>query len=93
MAHSYKFCAVVISIFLALNFSNAQEAQEASDEEAKSRWQTELFVGLNFSNTGFSNWSGGGQNAINIGSFVNLNTNIKDENATFDNSLGISYRI
>lgn len=88
MTNYYKFCTVAISIFLAANLLNAQEA---SDEAAKSPWQTGMFVGLNFSNTGLSNWAGGGQNAINIGSIINLHANMKGENAAFDNSLEMAY--
>lgn len=80
------FFIALIAIF---TFNFTVFSQETEPE--KSGWETGMFVGLNFSNTGLSNWAGGGQNAINIGSILNLHANMKTPNSSFNNSLEMAY--
>ncbi|MCO5250095.1 MAG: DUF3078 domain-containing protein [Candidatus Kapabacteria bacterium] len=84
-----KIFLTLLITFLFLNyFVYSQDANVAASD---STWDKGMFIGLNFSNTGLSNWAGGGQNAINVSSLLNLHANMKKENSSFQNSLEMAY--
>lgn len=82
------FLTILISFLSLVEFVYCQEADKVATD---STWQKGMFIGLNFSNTGLSNWAGGGQNAINISSLLNLHANMKTETSSFQNSLELAY--
>lgn len=54
-------------------------------------WSTNSSVGLNFSQVQLSNWAGGGQSSISIGSIVNLTADYARGNSVWENKFDIAY--
>lgn len=54
-------------------------------------WNTQGGVGLNFSQVSLSNWAGGGQNSISIGSLLNYQAILKKDRSKWNNTLNLAY--
>lgn len=57
------------------------------------KWSRGGTVSLNATQVSLTNWVGGGQNSISIGSISNFFANYKNEKASWDNSLTLQYGI
>lgn len=54
-------------------------------------WQYNGSLGLNFTQVSLTNWAGGGQSSISIGSLVNLGADYSRGKSTWENRLDIAY--
>lgn len=54
-------------------------------------WTRGGFVDLKFSDTHFTNWAAGGDNALNINSAFNAFSNYKKDKLTWDNKIDLAY--
>jgi hypothetical protein len=54
-------------------------------------WKFKGNLGLNFSQVGLSNWTGGGKSTISIAGLVNFNLNYNRNNSLWDNTLEFGY--
>ncbi|MBW6458266.1 MAG: DUF3078 domain-containing protein [FCB group bacterium] len=64
-----------------------------AQEEDTAPWKKGGQGAVNFSQTALSNWSGGGQNALSLNSFVSFFANYKQEKLSWDNTLDLAYGI
>jgi hypothetical protein len=55
------------------------------------KWKTGGDVSVNFSQTSFSNWSGGGENSITLNSTMNLFANYKKNKVLWENNTYLAY--
>ncbi len=55
-----------------------------------SYWKTSAKTSLNFSQSHLSNWSAGGQSALNLLGLINVSANYKKENHIWDNGLDMT---
>jgi len=81
----HKYEAVIL--FLFLTFSLNVFAQDSS----KSNWEYKGIVGLNVSQTSFTNWSQGGENSFVFSFFSNITLNYSKGNFKFQNSLKLTF--
>jgi hypothetical protein len=54
-------------------------------------WQYSGSLGFNFSQVSLTNWAGGGQSSISVGSLVNLGADYAKGKSTWENRLDIAY--
>ncbi|MFV0507219.1 MAG: DUF3078 domain-containing protein [Bacteroidales bacterium] len=77
------------SLFLFVaSFTNAQELAKDT-----SFWTKTLINTLTFSQTSFSNWSGGGDNALTLNGIIDYKLNYEKERSVWDNNLIMGYGI
>lgn len=86
------------SIFLLTLFSFIHlpllAQQNAADTVAPvppQYWQYNGSLALNFTQVSLSNWAGGGQSSISIGSLVNLSADYSRGKSTWENRLDVAY--
>ncbi len=70
-------------LFMAL-FSKAQTAADTA-------WKTGGDVSVMFSQSSFTNWAGGGENSMNLNSFLNLYAKYEKGQSKWENLLGLAY--
>lgn len=68
-----------------------QNAIDTTRAEAPKYWQTGGSFGLNFSQVQLSNWAGGGESSISIGSMVNLRADYNKDKSIWENRLDMAY--
>lgn len=54
-------------------------------------WDTKGSIGVNFNQVSLSNWTGGGESSISVGSIVNLNANYSKGKVIWENKLDLAY--
>lgn len=54
-------------------------------------WKKGGNVGINFSQSSFTNWAAGGENALSVAALVNLHANYKKGDWSWDNNLDLAY--
>ncbi|MGF1533242.1 MAG: DUF3078 domain-containing protein [Bernardetiaceae bacterium] len=79
---------ILLTFFISL-FAFVVLAQDETD--TTSIWTTGGSVALNFSNVGLSNWAGGGQNSLAIGTVINLNADRETEKSVWKNNLKFQF--
>ncbi len=60
-------------------------------QEKDTTWKKGGDAGLNFSQSSFTNWAAGGENALSLTAFTNVFANYKKGENTWDNSLSLAY--
>lgn len=95
-----KTIVSVLIIGIVFSFSTIAQVVEGEKnlrEEVKtdsvSSWKFGGVFSLGFSQTGFTNWSAGGQNSISGNSLFSTFANYKNKKSAWDNQLDISYGI
>lgn len=63
----------------------------SEDAEGDTIWRFEGLVGLNFSQSYFSNWAAGGQNSVSISALSNLNLKMNKGKHSWENILDLAY--
>ncbi len=81
----------LLFVAIALLFTSNLFAQEAKKDT--SYWKKSSQFGANFSNSGFSNWSAGGQNTVGLNVFFNTKGEYAKEKTTWVNDLQLQYGI
>lgn len=76
--------------FLAFTLVFSNLYSQTTPDSIKS-WKKGGTGTLNFSQTSFSNWAQGGENALSATAILNLYANYKKGNASFDNTLDMTY--
>ena len=74
----------VIFTLLMVALASASFAQENAETKP---WTTKGTVGLNFSQSSFTNWAAGGQNALNWIGTLNYQANYAKNGFKWDNTL------
>jgi len=77
------------TLLLALIISLAG-LQTQAQTEGESDWKSQGKIGINFSQSQFTNWAAGGQNALNALGLFNYKLNYKKEKHIWDNSLDMA---
>lgn len=77
----------ILFIALTIFFSNVIFAQTKDT----SYWKLGGITSLNFTQSSFTNWAAGGENAISASAFTSLFGNYKKGNWTWDNNLDLAY--
>lgn len=54
-------------------------------------WKKGGLIGINFSQSSFTNWAAGGENALSVTSLVSLFANYKKDKDNWDNTLDLAY--
>lgn len=54
-------------------------------------WKKGGLIGLNFSQSSFTNWAAGGENSLSVTSLVSLFANYKKDKDSWDNTLDLAY--
>ncbi|MEM6298439.1 MAG: DUF3078 domain-containing protein [Bacteroidota bacterium] len=62
-----------------------------AQSDSTSNWTRSGSAALNFSNVGLSNWAGGGESTIAIGTVVNLNADRETEKSTWTNNFKLQF--
>lgn len=86
--------SLFLLIFFFFSWVPLLAQQNAADTVAPVPAQYWLYngsVGLNFTQVSLSNWAGGGQSSISIGSLVNLGADYSRGKSTWENRLDIAY--
>lgn len=78
-------------IFLLLIFTGF--AAQAQTIDTTKDWTKGGDLGLNFSQSSFTNWAAGGENALSLTAYTNLFSNYKKGENTWDNSLNLAYGV
>ena len=60
-------------------------------QEKDTTWKKGGDAGFNFSQSSFTNWAAGGENALSLTAFTNVFANYKKGENTWDNSLSLAY--
>lgn len=76
------------SMFLLVVIQTILAAQEPDTS-----WKFGGAFGVNVSQVGLRNWSGGGDNSLSLGSLVTLVANYKRDKTAWDNSLELGYGV
>ncbi len=63
----------------------------AQDKKSEEGWQNSGVVGINLSQTSFTNWSQGGENSLAFSLFGNFEANYLTSQWTFSNKLKLTY--
>jgi hypothetical protein len=79
-----KFTLVLLISFLSIQLM-------ASREEGDTSWKSKYEASLGFSQTTFTNWAAGGENAIALNSMLNIYKNYAKGNVSWVNYLGLAY--
>lgn len=83
---------VITLIFLLLSFPIF--AQETTPEEDSLKvWQFAGSASLSFSNVGLSNWAGGGENSISVGSILDGKVSRVTDKSTWKTNLNVAYGV
>lgn len=96
------FCAMdrilptLLLLLLACCFANAPATAQvtAADPpvgDTTRYWTTGGSTGLNFSQVKLSNWAGGGESSISVGSLVKLEANYAKGQSLWENRLNVAY--
>ena len=75
-----------ILLAASLILSIAVQAQEKD-----TTWKKGGDAGINFSQSSFTNWAAGGENAVSLTAYTNLFANYKKGENAWDNSLSLAY--
>lgn len=78
--------ALVLSCWVGLAYG-----QDETPTDSTSNWTKGGSAAVNFSNVGLSNWAGGGQNSISIGTVINLNADRETEKSLWKNNLKFQF--
>jgi hypothetical protein len=78
-----------ISLILLISFISIQLM--ASKEEGDTSWKSKYEASLGFSQTSFTNWSAGGENAMAINGMLNIYKMYAKGNVFWTNYLGLAY--
>lgn len=81
--------AIFLLLLPILVFGQENEGEETPD--STSNWTRAGSMAVNFSNVGLSNWAGGGQNSISIGTVINLNADRETERSLWKNNLKFQF--
>lgn len=76
----------MILAIVALTMGTSMFAQEAKKDVKETGWKYVANVGLNISQTSFSNWALGGEGSVGGVAILNLGANYKNDKHTWDNS-------
>ncbi len=79
-----KITVLIAGLLLISLLSNAQTAADTA-------WKTGGDVSAMFSQSSFSNWAGGGENAMTLNSFLNLYAKYEKGKSKWENLLGLAY--
>ncbi len=77
---------VVLSLLLALLTANI-----FAQSDSTSNWKRSGSAALNFSNVGLSNWAGGGESTIAVGTVINLNADRETKRSTWSNNFKLQF--
>jgi hypothetical protein len=89
-----KLIITLCLFILALQKTNAQSDTATSPKPIghdTSYWQKGALLNLNFSQVYLSNWAGGGQNSLSLGSLVSSYANYEKKSITWKNSLDLGF--
>jgi len=78
-----------IVLLLSLSFCVSQLMAFTSGSDTS--WKSKYEASLGFSQTSFSNWSAGGDNAVSINGMLNIYKNYAKEKVSWTNYLGLAY--
>ncbi|MDZ7821073.1 MAG: DUF3078 domain-containing protein [Candidatus Marinimicrobia bacterium] len=77
----------VLLLIVSLLFSALLVAQD----DAEAGWKKGGQGAFNFSQTALSNWSGGGESALSLNTFLSMFANYQKEKLSWDNDLDLAY--
>ena len=81
-----------ITILFCICFiSTLSFAQTPDTTKPVKSWKKGGLIGLNFTQSSFTNWAAGGENAFSATALTNLFANYKKNNWTWDNNLDMAY--
>lgn len=72
-------------------FAQQNAADTVTAVDTVKYWSTNSSVGLNFSQVQLSNWTGGGESSISVGSIVLLTADYARGNSVWENKLDVAY--
>ncbi len=78
----------ILAIFLLFIFSLTSKGEE---NQEKNKWQNSGVVGVNLSQTSFTNWSQGGENSLAFSVFGNFAFNYVEKEWKLTNQLKLNY--
>lgn len=81
-----KLFNLFIGVIIATNLSAKSE-----NEESDKGWKYNGNIGLNFSQTSFTNWASGGDNSVAGNGVLNVNANYNTEHWLWQNNLNLEY--
>src|SRR4051812_5955933 len=64
---------------------------QAQTRDSTKNWIKGGDLGLNFSQSSFTNWAAGGENALSLTMYTNVFSNYKKGENAWDNSLNLAY--
>lgn len=79
-------------LLLLLVFSGAIQVI-AQKTDADTAWKTKYEASLGFSQTSFTNWASGGENALALNGMLNIYKNYAKGNVSWNNYLGLAYGV
>lgn len=93
MSSSNSIIRFLLLVCFSLCTSTLQAQQSAGDTlvVVKGNWNTGANFGLNFSQVNLSNWAGGGQSSVSIGSLVALEADYSQGKVFWRNQLNMAY--
>jgi hypothetical protein len=81
-----KFALIGLLVLMGWNTN----AQEATAPKPDTLWETGGLTALNFTQTSFTNWAGGGESSISASGIVNLFADYKKGKVSWDNTLDLA---
>ncbi len=79
---------VVLLLFIFTGF-----AAQAQTRDSTKNWIKGGDLGLNFSQSSFTNWAAGGENALSLTAYTSVFSNYKKGENSWDNSLNLAYGV
>ena len=86
-----RYIFIVFAVFFITKTSKAQDVVDEINVESDSIWTKGLIIAFNFQQSGFSNWTQGGEGSITYGSTVHLFANKKEDKSSWINSIEMGY--
>lgn len=89
-----KYLLFIAIMFTKIAFAQVVDPEKqlrTKDSDTLNGWKTSSVIGVNFSQSSFTNWAAGGQNSIAINSLFSLSAKYKSEHSSWDNFLDLGY--
>lgn len=89
-----KYFLFVAILFTKITFAQVVDPEKqlrTKDIDTLNGWKTSNVIGVNFSQSSFTNWAAGGQNSIAVNSLFSLSAKYKSKHSSWDNFLDLGY--
>jgi hypothetical protein len=88
---SFNKLLLLVSVCLCSSALLAQQSAPDTVQTTGGSWDTGASIGLNFSQVRLSNWVGGGQSSVSVGSLFALEANYTKGRVFWQNQLNVAY--